>query len=61
MPTSVALSQHFETFVQYNRTDIKRVKQIDDKIRTYRKTEQDKGKDIRFKGEEIRRKAGKTA
>jgi len=35
--------------------------QIAAKIRTFRKIEPYKGKGIRFKGEEIRRKAGKTA
>lgn len=35
--------------------------QIAAKIRTYRKPEPYKGKGIRFAGEEIRRKAGKTA
>ena len=35
--------------------------QIAAKIRAFRKPEPYKGKGIRFKGEEIRRKAGKTA
>ena len=35
--------------------------QIAAKIRTFRKIEPYKGKGVRFKGEEIRRKAGKTA
>ncbi len=35
--------------------------QIAAKIRAYRKPEPYKGKGVRFKGEEIRRKAGKTA
>jgi len=37
------------------------VGQIAAKIRAYRKPEPYKGKGVRFKGEEIRRKAGKTA
>lgn len=37
------------------------VGQVAAKIRGFRKTEPYKGKGIRFKGEEIRRKAGKTA
>lgn len=37
------------------------VGQVAAKIRAFRKTEPYKGKGIRFKGEEIRRKAGKTA
>ena len=35
--------------------------QVAAKIRTFRKPEPYKGKGIRFKGEEVRRKAGKTA
>lgn len=35
--------------------------QVCAKIRTFRKTEPYKGKGIRFQGEELRRKAGKTA
>lgn len=35
--------------------------QVSAKIREFRKTEPYKGKGVRFKGEEIRRKAGKTA
>lgn len=35
--------------------------QVAAKIRAFRKTEPYKGKGIRFKGEEVRRKAGKTA
>lgn len=37
------------------------VGQIAAKIRAFRKTEPYKGKGVRFKGEEVRRKAGKTA
>ena len=37
------------------------VGQVAAKIRAFRKPEPYKGKGIRFKGEEIRRKAGKTA
>lgn len=37
------------------------VGQVSAKIRSFRKTEPYKGKGVRFKGEEIRRKAGKTA
>ena len=37
------------------------VGQIAAKIRAFRKPEPYKGKGVRFKGEEIRRKAGKTA
>lgn len=35
--------------------------QVSAKIRGFRKTEPYKGKGVRFKGEEVRRKAGKTA
>lgn len=42
-------------------TDKQLVGQIAAKIRAFRKPEPYKGKGIRFKGEEIRRKAGKTA
>ncbi|MCL4129445.1 UNVERIFIED_CONTAM: hypothetical protein GTU68_004253 [Idotea baltica] len=44
-----------------NGVDKELVGQIAAKIRAFRKPEPYKGKGIRFKGEEIRRKAGKTA
>jgi len=44
-----------------NGIDKQLVGQIAAKIKAFRKTEPYKGKGIRFKGEEIRRKAGKTA
>lgn len=42
-------------------TDKQLIGQIAAKVRAFRKPEPYKGKGIRFKGEEIRRKAGKTA
>lgn len=42
-------------------SDKQLVGQVAAKIRGFRKTEPYKGKGVRFKGEEIRRKAGKTA
>lgn len=47
--------------VKLESTDKQLVGQIAAKIRAFRKPEPYKGKGIRFKGEEIRRKAGKTA
>lgn len=42
-------------------SDLQLIGQVAAKIRSFRKTEPYKGKGIRFKGEQIRRKAGKTA
>lgn len=42
-------------------SDKQLIGQMAAKIRSYRKPEPYKGKGIKFKGEEIRRKAGKTA
>lgn len=50
-PPAVILTSH----------DKQLIGQIAAKIRTFRKIEPYKGKGIRFKGEQIRRKAGKTA
>jgi len=50
-PPSIILNSH----------DKQLIGQIAAKIRTFRKIEPYKGKGIRFKGEQIRRKAGKTA
>lgn len=47
--------------VKLESTDKQLVGQVAAKIRAFRKPEPYKGKGIRFKGEEIRRKAGKTA
>jgi large subunit ribosomal protein L6 len=47
--------------VKLESTDKQLVGQIAAKIRAFRSPEPYKGKGIRFKGEEIRRKAGKTA
>lgn len=47
--------------VKLESTDKQLIGQIAAKIRAFRKPEPYKGKGIRFKGEEIRRKAGKTA
>lgn len=47
--------------VKLESTDKQLVGQIAAKVRAFRKPEPYKGKGIRFKGEEIRRKAGKTA
>ncbi len=44
-----------------NSHDKQLIGQVAAKIRTFRKIEPYKGKGVRFKGEEIRRKAGKTA
>jgi len=41
--------------------DLQLLGQVAAKIRSFRKTEPYKGKGVRFKGEQIRRKAGKTA
>lgn len=42
-------------------TDLQLLGQVAAKIRSFRKTEPYKGKGVRFKNEQIRRKAGKTA
>lgn len=42
-------------------SDLQLLGQVAAKIKSFRKTEPYKGKGVRFKGEEIRRKAGKTA
>lgn len=47
--------------IKLSSTDKQLVGQVAAKIRTLRKPEPYKGKGIRFEGEEIRRKAGKTA
>ena len=47
--------------IKLSSTDKQLVGQVAAKIRAFRKPEPYKGKGIRFKGEEIRRKAGKTA
>lgn len=47
--------------VKLTSTDKQLIGQIAAKVRAFRKPEPYKGKGIRFKGEEIRRKAGKTA
>ena len=47
--------------VKLESIDKQLIGQIAAKIRAFRKPEPYKGKGIRFKGEEIRRKAGKTA
>jgi len=44
-----------------NSHDKQLIGQVAAKIRAFRKTEPYKGKGVRFKGEQIRRKAGKTA
>ncbi|MEL7378375.1 MAG: 50S ribosomal protein L6, partial [Bacteroidota bacterium] len=44
-----------------NSTDKQLIGQVAAKIRKLRKPEPYKGKGIRFQGEQIRRKAGKTA
>ena len=46
--------------IKLSSTDKQLIGQIAAKIRAFRKPEPYKGKGIRFKGEEIRRKAGKT-
>ena len=50
-PPTIILTSH----------DKQLIGQVAAKIRTFRKVEPYKGKGIRFKGEQIRRKAGKTA
>ena len=47
--------------VRLESIDKQLIGQVAAKIRSFRKIEPYKGKGIRFKGEEIRRKAGKTA
>ena len=47
--------------VKLTSNDKQMIGQIAAKIKSFRKPEPYKGKGIRFKGEEIRRKAGKTA
>ena len=47
--------------VKLTSMDKQLIGQVAAKIRAFRKPEPYKGKGIRFKGEEIRRKAGKTA
>jgi large subunit ribosomal protein L6 len=47
--------------IRLESVDKQLVGQVAAKIRTFRKPEPYKGKGIRFKGEQIRRKAGKTA
>jgi large subunit ribosomal protein L6 len=47
--------------VKLEGADKQLIGQISAKIRSFRKPEPYKGKGIRFVGEEIRRKAGKTA
>ena len=47
--------------IKLNSTDKQLIGQVAAKIRSLRKPEPYKGKGIRFEGEEIRRKAGKTA
>jgi large subunit ribosomal protein L6 len=47
--------------VRLESIDKQLVGQVAAKIRAFRKPEPYKGKGVRFKGEEIRRKAGKTA
>ena len=47
--------------VRLESTDKQLIGQVAAKIRSFRKPEPYKGKGIRFVGEEIRRKAGKTA
>jgi large subunit ribosomal protein L6 len=47
--------------VKLEGTDLQLLGQIAAKIRAFRRPEPYKGKGVRFVGEEIRRKAGKTA
>ena len=65
LPDEVKLETEMEKgkapLVRLTGIDKQLVGQVAAKIRAFRKPEPYKGKGIRFKGEEIRRKAGKTA
>jgi len=65
LPEEVKLETEMEKgkppLVRVSGSDKQLVGQVAAKIKAFRKPEPYKGKGIRFKGEEIRRKAGKTA
>lgn len=65
VPEEVKLETKMEKgkppYIRLESIDKQLVGQIAAKIRAFRKPEPYKGKGVRFKGEEIRRKAGKTA
>ena len=56
-----AMEKGKSPLIKLESIDKQLVGQVAAKIRAFRKTEPYKGKGVRFKGEEIRRKAGKTA
>ena len=65
VPQEIALTTAMEKgkspSIKLEGIDKQLIGQIAAKIRAFRRPEPYKGKGIRFKGEEIRRKAGKTA
>ncbi len=65
VPTEVKLETEMEKgkppLIRVSGVDKQLIGQIAAKIRAFRKPEPYKGKGIRYRGEEIRRKAGKTA
>ncbi len=65
VPDEVKLETKMEKgkppYIRLESNDKQLIGQIAAKIRAFRKPEPYKGKGVRFKGEEIRRKAGKTA
>ncbi|MCB9356247.1 MAG: 50S ribosomal protein L6 [Lewinellaceae bacterium] len=58
---TTAMEKGVPPLIRLESTDKELLGQICAKIRSFRKPEPYKGKGIRFKGEKIRRKAGKTA
>ncbi len=65
VPDEVKLETKMEKgkppYIRLESNDKQLIGQVAAKIRAFRKPEPYKGKGVRFKGEEIRRKAGKTA
>jgi len=60
-PTGVKLSVESNTIVKIEGVDKEMVGQVAAEIRSIRPPEPYKGKGIRYVGEQVRRKAGKTA
>ena len=61
LQVTTAMEKGKNPLVSLEGTDKQLIGQVAAKIRNFRKPEPYKGKGVRFKGEEIRRKAGKTA
>jgi large subunit ribosomal protein L6 len=61
LPEGVTVETPSQTEIVLKGTDKQLLGQVSAKIRSFRKNEPYKGKGVRFKDEEIRRKAGKTA